>query len=90
MGRLHRGSNRVTEGGKQLASHNQSETLTLSYQQLISKLLNFREVVSLAEERELIQNIAQDAPRTRPVDLWARSATGAGVKRGVVGGKSVG
>src|SRR5437879_5947957 len=46
---LHRGSNRVTEWKNYDAGRNQSETLAVSYQRLISKLLNSRGASSITE-----------------------------------------
>src|SRR5438445_12401968 len=49
MGALHRGSNRVTEGSYGFADGNEPEHVALSYQRLISKLLNLRAVALPAE-----------------------------------------
>jgi len=52
MGALHRGSNRVPEGSYDFADGNESESVALSYQRLISKLLNLCAVASLAEDEK--------------------------------------
>jgi hypothetical protein len=51
-GARHRGSNRVTEGSYDFADGNEPESVAFSYQRLISKLLNLRMAVSLAEDEK--------------------------------------